>query len=89
MRRTTRSGTIDCWNNYKGCGYAQFDGEHTLFHAKDCVGVQPTPGDAVTAYVHRRRRDGKLQAFKVMRADAPETMDQRLERVHTALFGSS
>ena len=89
VRRNTRSGTIDYWNNYKGYGYAQFDGEHTLFHAKDCVGVQPTSGDAVTAYVHRRRRDGKLQAFKVMRADAPETVAERLERVHNTLLGSS
>ena len=77
VRRNTQSGTIDYWNHYKGYGHDLFEGERALFHAKDCVDLQPTSGDAVTAYVHRRRRDGKLQAFKVMRADAPETMWHR------------
>ena len=81
--------TIDYWNQYKGYGYALCGGEHALFHSKDCVDLQPTSGDAVTAYVHRRRRDGKLQAFKLMRADAPETLAERLERVHNTLLGST
>ena len=89
VRRNTQSGTIDYWNHYKGYGHAEFDGERALFHAKDCVDLQPAAGDAVTAYLHRRRRDGKLQAFKLMRADAPETMEQRLDRVDTTLLGSS
>ena len=87
VRRNTQSGTIDYWNNYKGYGYVLFDGERALFHAKDCVDIEPSAGDAVTAYVHRRRRDGKLQAFK--RCRAAETMEQRLTRVHNTLLGCS
>ena len=69
--------------------YARFDGHHerVLFHAKDCIDVgTPSAGAAVSAFVHRRR-DGKLQAFKVM-SDS-ETMKERLDRVHSQLLGSS
>ena len=68
--------------------YAHFDGYHerVLFRAKDCINLNPSAGAAVTAFVHRRR-DGKLQAFKVM-SDC-ETMQERLDRVHSQLLGSS
>ena len=87
VRRNTQSGTIDYWNHYKGYGYALFDGERAIFHAKGCVDLEPSACDAVTAYVHRRRRDGKSQAFKLCRV--AETMDQRPTRVHNTLLGAS
>ena len=88
-RRHALSGAIDFWNQHHGYGYARFDGHHerVLFHAKDCIDVgTPSAGAAVSAFVHRRR-DGKLQAFKVM-SDC-ETMKGRLDRVRSQLLSSS
>ena len=88
-RRHALTGAVDFWNQHHGYGYARFDGHHerVLFHAKDCIDVgTPSAGAAVSAFVHRRR-DGKLQAFKVM-SDC-ETMKERLDRVHSQLLGSS
>ena len=89
-RRSSTSGRIDFWNQYKGYGFATFDGysERVLFHVKDCKEI-PIVGDAVSGHVHRRRRDGKLQAFNVGKVVVGETEDQRLERVHATLIGSS
>ena len=78
-RRHALTGAVDFWNQHHGYGYARFDGHHerVLFHAKDCIDVgTPSAGAAVSAFVHRRR-DGKLQAFKVM-SDC-ETMKGRLD----------
>ena len=89
-RRHALTGAVDFWNQHHGYGYARFDGHHerVLFHAKDCIDVgTPSAGAAVSAFVHRRR-DGKLQAFKVM-SDCDETMKERLDRVHSRLLGSS
>ena len=87
-RRNTPTGTVDFWNQHKGYGYAHFDGYHerVLFHSKDCIDVDPSAGAAVSAFAHRRRRDGKLQAFKVM--SGRETIQQRMDRVHSQLLGS-
>ena len=87
-RRQALTGEVDFWNRHHGYGYAHFDGYHerALFHAKDCINLAPSAGAAVTAFVHRRR-DGKLQAFKVM--SGSETMEERLDRVHSQLLGSS
>ena len=88
-RRHALTGAVDFWNQHHGYGHARFDGHHerVLFHAKDCIDVgTPSAGAAVSAFVHRRR-DGKLQAFKVM-SDC-ETMKERLDRVHSQLLGSS
>ena len=57
-----------------------------LVHAKDCLDIQPSIGDAVSATVHRRKKDAKLQAFRVEKV---ETMELRIERVHATLLGSS
>ena len=70
-------------------GYAYFEGfpDRVLFHAKDCAGnMRPNAGESVSAVVHRRRKDGKLQAFRV---EPLETMEERLDRVHNTLLGSS
>ena len=87
-RRHALTGAIDFFNEHHGYGYAHFDGYHerALFHAKDCINLDPSAGAAVTAFVHRRR-DGKLQAFKVM--SGSETMEERLDRVHSQVLGSS
>ena len=88
-RKQTYHGKVDFWNQYKCYGYAYFEGfsDRVLFHAKDCAGdMQPSAGDAATAIIHRRRKDGKLQAFSVKQA---KTMEERLDRVHNTLLGSS
>jgi hypothetical protein len=88
-RKHTHRGTIESWSPHKAYGFAFFEGfqeERVLFHAKDCGNMQPSVGDAVSAIVHRRRKDSKLQAFRVEQA---ETMEQRLDRVHNTLLGSS
>jgi predicted RNA-binding protein (virulence factor B family) len=79
---------VDVWNKWGEFGYAYFEGsrERVLLHAKDCVDFEPRVGDTVSALVHRRRRDGKLQAFKVMMGDTAE--EKRLEKVHATLLGS-
>ena len=73
----------------QGAGFATFDGysERVLFHPKDCAEVPPV-GDVVTAYVHRRRRDGKHQAFRVEKVDAAEEQGQRVDHVHATLLGT-
>ena len=88
-RRNTNHGTVDSWNLYKGHGYATFNGysERVLFHAKDCAEV-PAVGDVVTAYVHRRRRDGKHQALRVEKVDAAEEQGHRVDHVHATLLGT-
>ena len=88
-RKQAYHGKVDYWNQYKCYGFAYFETfpERVLFHAKDCAGdMQPTSGDAVTAIIHRRKKDGKLQAFSVKKA---ETIEDRLGRVHNTLLGSS
>ena len=87
-RKHTHRGPVDSWNPHKAYGFAFFEGyqERVLFHAKDCGNMQPSVGDAVSAIVHRRKKDSKLQAFRVEQA---ETMEQRLDRVHNTLLGSS
>ena len=87
-RRRALTGRIDVWDRHQGHGHAHFDGchERVLIHAKDCIDLDPSSGAAVSALVHRRR-DGKLQAFKVM--SDRETMEERLDRVHSQLLGSS
>ena len=84
--KRTHTGKRAFWNQNKSYGYAHFEGfpERVLVHAKDCNG-QPTVGEAVSAIVHRRTKDGKLQAFSLERK---ETMEARLGRIHQNLLGS-
>ena len=87
-RRRALTGRIDVWDRHQGHGHAHFEGYHerVLIHAKDCIDLDPSSGAAVSALVHRRR-DGKLQAFKVMSDRV--TMEERFDRVHSQLLGSS
>ena len=87
-RKNALKGTVEFYNQWKAYGYALFPAypERVISHAKDCAGMQPTAGDAVSAVVHRRRKDGRLLAFKV---EPAEIMEERLSRVHATLLGSS
>ena len=84
-RRHSQELTVEYWNDGGAFGYAHCaddSRERVLLHGKDC-NFEPRVGDCVSAFVHRRRKDGKLQAFKVAKTWTEE------ERVHATLLGSS
>ena len=84
-RRHSQELTVEYWNDGGAFGYAHCaddSRERVLLHGKDC-NFEPRVGDCVSAFVHRRRKDGKLQAFKVVKTWTEE------ERVHATLLGSS
>ena len=81
-RMSEESGVITSWK--QRYGFARFIGyeERVLIHRSDCVD-QVQVGDVVTGHVHRRR-DGKLQCFKIWKL---ATEAQQAERVHDVLLG--
>ena len=84
-RRCSQELIVDYWDDRDAFGYAYCTNgcsERVLLQAKDCQ-CELRVGDRVSALVHRRRQDGKLQGLKVLKAWSEE------ERVHAALIGSS
>ena len=82
-RVAAERGVLTTWRQER-YGFARFLGydERVLVHQSDCDQALKV-GDAVTGHLHRRR-DGKLQCFKVLKIVAESPLDAR---VHDALLG--
>jgi len=81
-RVSMESGVVTSW--HQRYGFARFIGyeERVLIHRSDCID-QVQVGDSVTGQMHRRR-DGKLQCFKVSKL---ATEAQQAEHINDVLLG--